>query len=232
MDPPRVGAGKPVRAIAFLDPSFRGREDARRLRIGGTESPACMGGALNRWMLTFGLLALAGCGGSAPPRQGPATADGAPVLRGTSSLPSIYGLLGHRERLALESDQVVMLDSIARRLSAANDSLRHQLREAWGGDRPRTGAALQRGRPFLERISENNQGAGQLIQQLLNEDQRRIACEIAEEERAREERRQGPAPPPWMRGDRRRVGRDTVPSVLLRSGWPWCAVPLPAPVRR
>lgn len=188
-------------------------------------------------MLIAGLMALAACGAQPDPEDVPGP-DGGPVGPrvmdvGGANTPSIYGLIGERQRLGLTGAQVTTLDSIAIVLSAANDSLRRAVREEWRDVQPRPGSERwNRTQPALAQIGQNNRAAGTLVQNLLNEDQRRIACEIQEEQRARNPQPTRLAPP----GSRRIGGRSRQPdadSVVLRraSGWPWCPPPADPPRR-
>lgn len=186
------------------------------------------------------LAALAACGGQRAPQDGPAPAGGpSDVALAMEAVgggpPSIYGLIGERERLSLASAQVNALDSISVAWSAADQALRRELRETWGGDRPRGAYALQRARPTLERIAANNHGAAQGVEAVLNEDQRRIACELQAEQRAE---RGEPAPrvsadAPRGPGGGAPRARARQADVMMMSpgprGWPWCAATRPAP---
>lgn len=190
---------------------------------------------MKRTMLMIGLAALAACGGRPDPESGPAPAS-APGPQGTEaplvldvsggSTPSVYGLLGERQRLRLTSAQVTTLDSIAVVLAAANDSLRRSVREAWNGDRPRAGREQwERTRPALIQIARNNRAASLLVQNTLTDEQRGTACEIQAEVRARRPEPVRRAPP-----GRRRIGGRPPPadSAALRrapDGWPWCPPP-------
>jgi hypothetical protein len=155
------------------------------------------------------------------------------AYRGTQA-PSIYGLIGARERLGLTSLQVTTLDSIAESLRTRNarltDSLRAIRDVGPGGPVPAPRDSAERAGfvPVLREIARNNQSSVASIQALLTEDQRRIACEIQRENpgarggmgmggRGSGGMRRG-MPGMEMEGDSAmRVGR----------GWPWC----PASVR-
>ncbi|MBW3569544.1 MAG: hypothetical protein KY467_00420 [Gemmatimonadetes bacterium] len=193
---------------------------------------------MKRMMLVLGVMALAACGAQVDPEDVPRAEQGpeGPLVLDVSggSTPSVYGLIGERQRLGLTGEQVTRLDSIAIVLAAANDSLRRSVREAWDGDRPRRGAERwDRTRPALVQIARNNRAAGVLVQNTLTEEQRRIACEIQEEVRARRPEPVRLAP----RGSRRIGGRRSNPaadSAAMRppaDGWPWCPAPEP-PARR
>ena len=189
-----------------------------------------------RKIWTMALAALAACGGGQQqaPQDGPAPAGGASDMGLAMEAmgggpPSIYGLIGERQRLSLTSAQVNALDSISVAWSAADQSLRRELRETWGGDRPRRGDAMQRARPTLERIAQNNQQAALAVETVLNEDQRRVACEQQAELRAE---RGVPAPRvssdaprgPGGGAPRARPRREDV-MMMSRGprGWPWCS---------
>ena len=196
---------------------------------------------MKRIVLMLGVLALAGCGSPPEPEDGPSPSAGPARLEplvldlSTGNTPSIRGLIGERQRLSLTGPQVTTLDSLAIRLAAANDSLRAALRQGWDGDRPRPGTERwERTRPILTTIAENNRNAGLLVQQVLNEDQRRIACEIEAELRARREREAPVRTAP--RGGLRLGGRDQDAAdslaVMRPRGWPGCPPPAPAERRR
>lgn len=191
---------------------------------------------MKRMMLMIGLAALAACGAQPDPESGPAPASppGPEGMEGPLVLdlsgagtPSVYGLIGERQRLRLTSAQVTTLDSIAIVLAAANDSLRRTVREAWNGDRPRPGREQwERTQPALVQMARNNRAASLLVQNTLSEEQRGIACEIQAEVRARRPEPIRRAPP-----GRRRIGGGRVPAetaAALRrppDGWPWCPPP-------
>jgi hypothetical protein len=193
--------------------------------------------AVKRTMLMVGLAALAACGAQPDPESGPAPASELERTEGLewplvmdmsgAGTPSVYGLIGERQRLGLTSAQVTTLDSIGVVLAAANDSLRRSVRDAWDGDRPRRGyERWERTRPALVQIARNNRAASVLVQNTLSEAQRGIACEIQAEVRARR-----PEPVrPQLPGSRRIGGRRRPPadSAALRrpvEGWPWCPPP-------
>lgn len=165
------------------------------------------------------------------PNPGPRDAPLAAAWRGTQG-PSIYALLGERERLNLSTVQVMALDSIAEALQERNrpwvDSLRAVTGSRSGGPvrPPRDGEEREAFLPLLARIAENNRAAVSAVEAALSPPQRQAVCELQRE--GREERRDGmrrgrggPArggggmrPPPGMEGDTLGFGR--------RAGWPWC----------
>jgi hypothetical protein len=180
------------------------------------------------------MLSLAACGGQPEPAEGPVPAGERPVvidLTG-SGTPAIRGLIGERQRLGLTGAQVTTLDSLAIVLAAANDSLRRGMVEATPAQRSRPGATqahLERNLPALQTIAQNNRAAGLLVQQVLTEEQRRIACEIqVEDEASRPRPARTPSRPPTRIGGRA-TRDDSIPQP--RRGWPWCP-PAPPPTRR
>lgn len=190
---------------------------------------------MKRMMLMIGLAALAACGGQPNPQGGPAPASApGPGGRDESlvldvsggSTPSIYGLLGERQRLRLTSAQVTTLDSIGVVLAAANDSLRRSVREAWNGDRPRPGREQwQRTQPALVQIARNNRAASMLVHNTLTEEQRGIACDIQAEVRARRPEPVRRAPPGSRRIGGRRAPADSATLRRAPDGWHWCPPP-------
>jgi hypothetical protein len=158
------------------------------------------------------------------------------AYRGTQA-PSIYGLIGARERLGLTSIQVTTLDSIAESLRARNtrlsDSLR-AIRDVGPGGPiplPRDSAEHAGFVPVLREMARNNQASVAAVQALLTEDQRRIACELQRENpgmRGRDGMRgRGSGGPP--RGGMRRGmdGMEMEGDTLRGMGraWPWCPPP-------
>lgn len=190
---------------------------------------------MKRMMLMIGLGALAACGAQPDPQTAPAPdvertegLEGPLVLDVSgASTPTIYGLIGERQRLQLTGAQVTTLDSIAIVLGAANDSLRRSVRQAWDGDRPRPGAERwERTRPALLQIARNNRAASLLVQNTLTQEQRGIACEIQAEVRARRPQTVRPQLPGSRRiGGRRRPPADSAALRRPAEGWPWCPPP-------
>lgn len=177
-----------------------------------------------RMMAVAALALAAACGGTgAAPDENPAPRAGDALPAGVTGGggPNVFALLGARQQLSLTGPQVTELDSIGRMWSVRNDSLQRQLT---GG---RTEVAMIR--PLLERMAVNNGEANSAIEALLNPEQRRIACTLPV---AQGPERRGPAAPrPGSRpggygspNPRMRSGRnDTVPSMRMRRGWPWCS---------
>lgn len=184
------------------------------------------------WMLGLSMIAAA-CGSQPEPERGPSPDGLAPMvasMNGTG-MPSIFGIIGERQRLGLTSAQVTRLDSIAVRLSTANDSLRRSLRDTWDGEM--RGERWERSLPVLEQIASNNRAAGLLVQSTLTEQQRTMACELDAEDRAerraREPRRMQPR---RMEGGRRQELADSIARQRAPEGWPWCPPPPRESARR
>jgi hypothetical protein len=163
-------------------------------------------------------------GGSEAAQSSPApraaAPQGVPVIGG--SLPSVFALIGARQQLSLTSAQVTELDSINRVWMVRNDTLQRAL-GAFDGRRG-TPENVERMHPILIAIAENNQWAGGAVQGALNEEQRRIACTLpggqGDPPPAQPPRRARRIPEPY--GSRE---RETVPTLQVRRGWPWCSAP-------
>jgi hypothetical protein len=139
-------------------------------------------------------LLLAACGGQQP-QPGPQPAGSGRTAFGRDSveremfaayrsaqMPSVYALIGARERLKLTSPQVTALDSIAEAVREQNrpltDSLRRFSRSGNGGPIRLPGNDAQR-RDFttiLRAMGENNRRAIAAIQSQLTAEQRTGVC--------------------------------------------------------
>jgi Spy/CpxP family protein refolding chaperone len=206
----------------------------------------------------LGVLFLAACGGgrSAMPNAGGNPRAASPrdsaqrelfdAYRG-AQMPSVYALIGARERLKLTSRQVTALDSIAEAAREVNrpltDSLRSLTNSGNGGPirQPRGEFQTQRFIPALRRIAENNRLALAQVQAVLTPEQRTGVCALAREQR--EQRfgegarrggggRGGGGSRGGMRGGMRGgdmpVAGDTIRGPGGRAGvggWPWCTAP-------
>lgn len=189
------------------------------------------------------LLLLAACGPPAPNGPGPLAEQAGRDSLGremfaawrAAQMPSVYALIGARERLKLTSAQVTALDSIAEAVREQNrpfaDSLRRFTRSPNGGPMrvPTNDAQRRDFTAILQQMGANTRTALAGIQALLDADQRAAACALAAEER--DERRGG------RMGGRGRVGgmdgsgeiggrrmRGMMSDDLGgRAGaWPWC----------
>lgn len=152
-----------------------------------------------RISLAAALLVAAACH-SRQPETGPQPAGSGGTARDTvqremfaayrrAQMPSVYGLIGARERLKLTSTQVTALDSIADAVREQNrpwaDSLRRFTRSGNGGPMRLPGNEAQQ-RDFtaiLQKMGENTGRAVEAVRGVLNEEQRAGACQLAAEER-------------------------------------------------
>lgn len=91
--------------------------------------------------------------------------------------PPILGLIGDRERLALTSEQVTALDSIYERWNAENTRL---TRTGMVMSTGITGTTFSRGSvaPSGPEARANHLRAAKEVEAVLNEEQRRIVCEL------------------------------------------------------
>jgi hypothetical protein len=210
------------------------------------------------------LILLAACGGPKP-QAGPQPAgsgSGMPrdslqrelfsAWRG-AQMPSVYGLIGARERLKLTSAQVTLLDSIAEAVREQNrpyaDSLGRFTRSGNGGPIRMPSNDVQR-RDFiviLKQMGENTHRGVEAVQSVLNAEQRAGACTLVAEERSeRFGRREGRG---GMGGEGRGgggrggmggYGGRRAPGMMGDSlggrgmgfgGWPWCGEMRPRGMR-
>ena len=159
-----------------------------------------------------------------------------------AQMPSVFALIGARERLKLTSLQVTSLDSIADAVRLANrpftDSLRSLTNSGSGGPlrMPRGEFQTPRAVRHLRQIGENNRAGLAAIQALLTAEQRAEVCKLAAEERAERfggmQRRGGMGGGGGGRdGGRGGYGQRRMPGMMPDSaggrmggagGWPWC----------
>ena len=164
-----------------------------------------------------------------------------------AQMPSVYALIGARERLRLTSPQVTALDSIAEAARELNrpltDSLRSLTNSGNGGPirQPRGEFQSARFIPALRCIAENNRHALAQIQAVLTPEQRTGVCALAREQReqrygdgarrggGRRSGGRGGGGRGGMRdgvgGGRMPVAGDTIRGPGGRAGvggWPWC----------
>lgn len=136
----------------------------------------------------LGLLVLAAaCGGPAQPARNapPTQAPMQPMV----ATPPVYALLGQRQALNLTSAQIQVLDSIGTGLQAQNSEAMRQIREIRGDDvyRPRrlSQQDIDRMRPLLDQVRENNRRAQERVQATLTTEQQQRVCELFREGRDR-----------------------------------------------
>jgi hypothetical protein len=212
-----------------------------------------------RTSLTAAALLLAACGGPQP-MEGPQPAGsgrGMPrdslqrelftAWRG-AQMPSVYGLIGARERLKLTSAQVTTLDSIAEAVREQNrpyaDSLGRFTRSGNGGPirMPTNDAQRRDFIVILKQMGENTLRGVERVQAVLNAEQRAAACELAAEERRERSGRFGGRG--GMGGEGRGgmggMGGRRAPGMMGDSigargmgfgGWPWCGEMRPRGMR-
>lgn len=186
-------------------------------------------------------LLLAACGGQ--PQAGPQPAgSGRDSLQRElftayrdAQMPSVFGLIGARERLKLTSAQVTALDSIAEAVREQNrpyaDSLGRFTRSGNGGPirMPTNDAQRRDFVVILQRMGENTRRGVGAVQAVLNAEQRAGACALAlEERRERSAYIRGRDPGGGGgRGGRRGRGMPGMMGDSLggrgMGGWPWCS---------
>src|SRR5687768_14887470 len=100
-------------------------------------------------------ITLAGCASGSGGQPEVADDGPAPV-----PAPSVYALIGDRERLELSSAQVVALDSLGEWLSETNSPIEDQLQElgvaTTGLGRQRRGSVPEEAEPLLANVRANN----------------------------------------------------------------------------
>lgn len=197
-------------------------------------------------------LLLAACGG--PPQPGPQPAGSGRNAFGRDTveremfaayrgaqMPSVYALIGARERLKLTSAQVTALDSIAEAVREQNrpltDSLRRFSRSGNGGPirLPSNDAQRRDFTAILRAMGENNRRAIDAIQARLTAEQRTSVCTMLQEERGQRfggmDRRGGFGGGGGGRGGGRYGGGRGMPPEMMGDslgtrtgfgGWPWC----------
>lgn len=208
-----------------------------------------------RITLSAAVLLVAACGGPQP-RNGPQPTGSGRGMPGDSlqrelftawrgaQMPSVYGLIGARERLKLTSPQVTTLDSIAEAVREQNrpfaDSLARFTRTGSGGPirMPTNDAQRRDFIVILQRMGANTRRGVEGVQAVLNTEQRATACTLAAEERSeRFGRRSGRGGMGGGgMGGRRSRGMpgmlgDSVGGGGMGGAWPWCGGTRPRGVR-
>ena len=211
-----------------------------------------------RISLSAAALLLAACGGPRP-MEGPQPAGSGGMPRDSlqrelftawrgAQMPSVYGLIGARERLKLTSAQVTTLDSVAEAVREQNrpyaDSLGRFTRSGNGGPirMPTNDAQRRDFIVILKQMGENTHHGVERVQAVLNAEQRAGACELAAEERRERSGRFGGRG--GMGGEGRGgmggMGGRRAPGMMGDSiggrgmgfgGWPWCGEMRPREVR-
>ena len=200
-----------------------------------------------RITLAVAALLLAACGGQ--PQNGPQPAgSGRDPARDSlqremftawrgAQMPSVYALIGARERLKLTSPQVTALDSIAEAVREQNrpfaDSLQRFTRTGSGGPlrMPSNDAQRRDFTDILVKMGVNTRRGVEGVRALLNEEQRTAVCALAAEEGpgrfgGRGEGRGGGMGGGGYGGGGMRGRR--MPGMMGDSlggragGWPWC----------
>jgi hypothetical protein len=171
---------------------------------------------MKRLLPALGILALAACYSSAPP---PAAGPQQPWV----PTPPVYALIGERQELSLTSAQVTALDSIGVALAAQNSPALRQIQEMQptGSFRRTSAADVERARPLIDSIRENNRRAQERVQALLTEQQRGEVCKMYAPDRA-EQRRRESAQREARQQPRGRVEADTMMATLFSGPWSWC----------
>jgi hypothetical protein len=177
---------------------------------------------MRRLALPTLVILLAACAGGTPPPPNPALANATPV-----EAPPIFGLLGQREVLGLNSAQVTSLDSIGEALRNRNKPVEDSLRAFYERrGRPRSLRAQQEiyvaALPVLTQLWANNRSANEAVRDVLTPPQRDMVCRGARE---RDEQRRARLEDASRRDPRLRSrGRMDPDSLMARTirGWTWC----------
>lgn len=159
----------------------------------------------------IGVVAAVGCGPS--PQQFPSP-DASVVLMGS---PPIYALLGYREELRLEPNQISALDSIAQQLQREEAPLVEGSRPSRRTRSNRPPLADKEEISQFQALQASRERAVQGVRKVLNPEQQTEVCTRFRESAAEDRDRRSATPGPRGRsGDTR---------ARLPSGeaiWPWC----------
>jgi len=133
--------------------------------------------------------------------------------------PPIYALLGFRRELKLNSDQVVMLDSIAGSVQRENAARVADLQK-YSRERQRQPGffdLLPEAVPLFEEIRSSYREVGEAVKDLLDREQQTTVCRLFDRDRQSRLAARGSAP---------RVQRsEEVEAILNPAPWTWCDVP-------
>jgi hypothetical protein len=173
---------------------------------------------MKRLLTATGILALAACSSSSAPPPAVTTPQQPWV-----PTPPVYALIGERQDLNLTSAQVTTLDSIGVALAASNQPALTQIQamQPSGGFRRTSAADVERARPLIDSIRENNRRAQERVQALLTEQQRAEVCKMYAPDRA-EQRRRESAQREARQQPRGRFEADTMIASLFTGPWSWC----------
>ena len=140
------------------------------------------------------LLLAAACGGPAQPARNPQPMQQQP-LQPMIPAPPVYSLLGQRQELNLTSAQIQALDSIGTSLQSQNSEALRQIQEIRGDEsyRPRRldQRDMDRLRPLLDQVRENNRQAQQRVQATLSTEQQQRVCQLFRRDNRERDRNRG-----------------------------------------
>ena len=208
--------------ILHTGPGYDARQPARIGSPAAGKTPnSSPTPTMKRLLPAFGILALAACYSSAPPPQ-----PAAPQQPWVPT-PPVYALIGERQELNLTSVQVTALDSIGVALAASNSPALTQIQalQPSGGFRRTSAADVEKARPLIDSIRENNRRAQEAVRTLLTEQQRTDVCKMYAPDRAEQRRREN-AQRQAREMPRGRFESDTVMAASIFSGpWSFCNRP-------
>lgn len=217
--------GTGARNFAPLARAARRVELVRPARSPGAGQPArgqrTFGAMRLRTPSAAALLFFAACSTHDPQPRAPQGV----ALSDAMERPPVVALIGYRQSLDLSTEQVNALDSIGRWIAAENDTLADELRASGAADdrgssaRARRAARrLPRNRLVAQRIRENHLQAADGVGDLLDENQKRRACELFETRSSGQMISiEGNPTVPGSSGGVRRVGGGQ-----RVTPWPWC----------
>lgn len=207
--------------ILHTGPGYDARRPARVGFPGAGKTPNSFPTpTMKRLLPAFGILALAACYSSAPPPQ-----PAAPQQPWVPT-PPVYALIGERQELSLTSAQVTALDSIGVALAASNSPALTQIQalQPSGGFRRTSAADVEKARPLIDSIRENNRRAQEAVRVLLTEQQRTDVCRMYAPDRAERRRREN-AQRQAREMPRGRFEADTVVASMFSGPWSFCNRP-------
>jgi hypothetical protein len=183
---------------------------------------------MTRSYILLSAVLLGACGGPARPADTPEPAPGAVAISALEA-PPVHALIGHREALSLDSEQITALDSIGQHVHAENQARMRRLADHRGelrtGRDARPGEvvpATDTARVILESIQSLNREAKESVRELLTAEQRTRTCELFRDRDRHRMRSADAARRPPTRGAVERPG-----AVVRTPIWPWCAEQAP-----